>query len=731
MTRTFMGELLRTALALGVIACWGAVFTLLLPKALRRTFALAIPVTGAAGFITVSHWLNPFMSSGTSGMVLSIGGLVALGVLAWSRRSDIGVGPRELLLMLLLCAAALPGVALTAKHLRSAEAAGLDFASPNHDGFYFSAVDDWLLHHRSSAVPSITSSASSADGPADGPAVAYQTFKRWGEGSLQTIPSAIAGGQTSDHWQLLTACWLMLWPGALYLLLRGWGAKHRSAVVGGLAGGAIATAFGMVSYAVLNQNGPLILGMGLMIAAVGSLGLYLRQDSAGPALAVVLAVPLVGWIGTYFEFAAVGVVLIAVLVVLQENVRTLALWRSLVVYGVSAVVIGVLPFLNAVRGTLVVGGAKPTWFSYFSGGTLQANAAKLLGLRPVDTLPVAPASHELFRVVLVAVLGIVVIGVAMVWKQARYSLLALIIVVGGFWYTQSRGDTNYTANRLILMLVVTVAMLSVGASAAVSVDWLRRRPDRPVYLTLAPLAAFALLAAIVIANSWHVVGASAGYFQAGRSVTAEDAEAVSWLRDLGGPAGGDVQIATTRYAKQLILMDRTRQARDTSWASLFRDYAMVTTFDSQDPPGYVLTDSDSLVIGHPVKVKGNGSWVLYRLTTPSAIVSPPSSLAQSQVGPQSVVWSGVTGDSAVAMSSGCPSFDLGLSSADHVAVTYSVSDDANSAAPTALDLGPAPNPLVVTRSGDGGLTLRVSSTSQAPVAIKVAAPATCAASGAG
>ena len=81
------------------------------------------------------------------------------------------------------------------------------------------ARGDWLLHNPATAVPDIGDSPASQDGPADGPASNYQPFKRWGEASLQTIPSALVGGRTSSHWQFLTASWLLLWPGSLFLLL--------------------------------------------------------------------------------------------------------------------------------------------------------------------------------------------------------------------------------------------------------------------------------------------------------------------------------------------------------------------------------------------------------------------------------------------------------------------------------------------------------------------------------
>jgi hypothetical protein len=723
-----MGQVLRAALAVGVICAWGGVFTLLLPTSLRRTFALAAPSTGAALFIALSHWLNPVMTSRTSGLILSIGGLVALATLGVIRRRDLGFGLRDVGLMALLCAAALPGIALVTSHLRHSETPGLVFASPNHDAFYFSAVDDWLLNNRSTAVPDIGNSSASANGPADGPAASYQPFKRWGEGALQTIPSAVSGGRTSEHWQLLTACWLLLWPGAVYLLMSGWGSRRRSsAVVGGVAGGALASVFGIVSYAILNQNGPLILGMGLMVAAIGTLGIYLRTTGSGLMFAALACIPFVGWLGTYFELAVIGAPLIVALVLLQKNLRTPAPWKALLTFGICTAIIGLVPVFNAMNGFLVVGGAKPTWPSYFSNGTLQANVAKLLGVRPIDSLPAAPDDYEALRIGLVAMLSLISCGIAMTWREARISILMMIIPVASYWYLLSRGDTNYTSNRVVLMLAVTVAMLSVAAAAVRTDEWLRCRDSHPAYLALVPVVAYALLYGAAVANSLHVVRTSVDFSVPGRATTRDDAAAIGWINALGGPSGSNIQIATARYAKQLILLDLTRDKEDTSWASLFRDYATVTSFDDPGAPVYVLTDRNALVIGRADKTRQNSTWALYELHGPSAIVTQPKSMEQSPGPGHSVTWTGLPGDSAVAMSAQCSAFTLQLSSADGSdrELAASVSDDADQTTATPITIGADPTPLEVVRVGDGGMTLRLTSSEGTPAALVVDAPSSC------
>jgi hypothetical protein len=241
------------------------------------------------------------------------------------------------------------------------------------------------------------------------------------------------------------------------------------------------------------------------------------------------------------------------------------------------------------------------------------------------------------------------------------------------------------------------------------------------------VVAYALLYGAAVANSLHVVRTSVDFSVPGRATTRDDAAAIGWINALGGPSGSNIQIATARYAKQLILLDLTRDKEDTSWASLFRDYATVTSFDDPGAPVYVLTDRNALVIGRADKTRQNSTWALYELHGPSAIVTQPKSMEQSPGPGHSVTWTGLPGDSAVAMSAQCSAFTLQLSSADGSdrELAASVSDDADQTTATPITIGADPTPLEVVRVGDGGMTLRLTSSEGTPAALVVDAPSSC------
>ncbi|MFZ4517533.1 MAG: hypothetical protein ACOYOP_04050 [Microthrixaceae bacterium] len=696
MTSAAVTSLLRAGLALAICVAAGLPLVALAPRRLHRTLLPALPVAGVVTVVVLAHWLTLAAPYRWTAWLL-VAAVVVADVVVLARPSlRPDVDRRTVLAAVVLLAAAMPGVAILASNARAETAAGLRFTSANHDAYYFSAVADWLVGNPNLAVPTIASTNRSPQGPAEDPARAYQSFKRWGEASVQGLPTALAGGRTSEHWALLTAGWLLLLPGAVFLLARGLGAGGTPALAAGVLAGLLVGGGGVLQYLVLNQNGAFVLGLPLLVAAGGALTSAVRAPERDRRAQAVAAVFLAGWLGTYFEYGilAVPFLLAAVLVVRPGGIARLA--RCLGAVAAATVVVGVLPLVNTLRGLLVVGGARPTWASYFGGDTPMEVIAKLVGQRSLDDLPVPPPGWWTGAALVLLAGWVLAVVAALWWRPTRWVLPPVAVVAAGYWYTQSRGDTNYIANRVVAMGLALVGVLAVvGAAAAVlaparvargtarsgegdpAADPVAdpgpdlRAPARPALAWGAGAVAL-LMVATGLVSSRTMVGDLTAWALPGRSLTVADREAAGWVREFGGADGARVAVATGDFVPQLLLLDQLRDLPDVGWPVLRPDYTDKWSFGSTEPPAYVLADRRSMVTGDLPELRSNDRWALYALQGTGAVVSPPAGMASVPGPPGSLRWTGPSATLGVVATATCGRVDLAVRSATAAAQPFAV-----------------------------------------------------------
>lgn len=676
MTSAAVTSVLRAALALALCCAAGLPLVALAPRRLHRSLLPALPAAGVVTVVVVAHWLTLAAPYRWAAWLL-LAAVVVGDVVVLARPSlRPAVDRRTVLVGVVLLAAALPGVAILASNARVAPAAGLRFTSSNHDAYYFSAVADWLVEHPNTAVPSIGTTNRSPEGPAEDPTRAYQTFKRWGEASVQGLPTALAGGRTSEHWALLTAGWLFLLPGAVFLFARGLGAAGTPALAGGVLAGLLLGAGGVLQYLVLNQNGAFVLGLPLLVAAAGALTLAVRAPERDRRAQVVAAVFLAGWLGTYFEYGILVVpfLLPAVAVVRPGSIARLA--RCLGAVALTTALVGLVPLFNTLRGLLVVGGARPIWASYFTGDAPMEVVAKLVGQRALEDLPVpSPGWGTAAAVVLLAGWVLAVVA-AMWWRPTRWVLPPVALAAAAYWYSQSRGDTNYIANRVVAMGLALVGVIAlVGAAATVlsparGTDGAAEHPPgtdlpaprRPALAAVGAVVA-TLVVAVGLASSRTMVGDLTAWALPGRSLTTADREAAGWVREFGGPGGARVAVAVGDFVPQLLLLDQLRDLPDVGWSVLRPDYTDRWSFGSAQPPSYVLTDRRAMVAGDLPEVRSNARWALYELEGEGAVVSPPAGMASVPGPPGSLRWTGSAATLGVVTTRTCGRVELSVRSA--------------------------------------------------------------------
>lgn len=706
MTSAFAEQIGRSLLALVVVVLAGVPLVALAPRRLHAVLLPALPVAGVVAIVVVAHWITLVLPYRVAAWIVA--GAAVLGTvltLAVPRRRP-AVRARHVGLAVLLAASALPAVALLNVPARTADAAGLRFTSANHDAFFFSAVDDWFVERRSVDTPDIAASNRSVDSPAVAPVESYESFRRWGEASIQALPASLLGGGTSRHWSMLTSLWLLLLPGAAYLLIRGLGAGAAPAAVAGCLTGLLVCGGGVVLYTVLNQNGPFLLGLPLVVGAAGALALVAGRDRTDLRAVGVASVFLAGWLGTYFELAVIAAPLFLATVLVVRRLPWPAFARSLGLVAGGTALLGLVPLLNAARGLVVVGEARPEWQSFFVDDSRFVVLSKLVGQRSLEDFPVSEPRLTAAATVVLASFWLLAVLTCLWWRPTRWALPAVGVVGAAYWWTQSRGVTNYIANRVVAMTLPVLGLLALGG--AVTVVWASSgrtgRLLRPSAVVVAVVAV-----ATGLFSGREQVRSTTDWAVPGRSSTADDVQAASWVAELGGPEGGRVAISTADFVRQLILLDLTREESDVGWSVLRPDYAEQWGFSSERRPRYVLADQGSLVVGGLPVVRSNGRWVLYALEGTGAVLTPPGGMAVGS-GPAGLTrWTGAAGLIGVAATPDCAGFDLVLSSAGppSQAAEIRIGESIDDARVRSLDIGVAQQQLLVPTPGDGTVAVEI------------------------
>ncbi|MET0663270.1 MAG: hypothetical protein ABWZ42_09080 [Ilumatobacteraceae bacterium] len=689
MSEVFVHQAVRAVGLVVLCALAGFPLARLAPVDLRRPALLAAPVGGAAALVVLEQWVGVVWPMRTGAWAIIAVIAASIGVSLWVRRDGIASDVRALLAGLALCAVALPGVVGVWNAHRHAEVGGLRFATANHDGYYFDATADWVLENTIFDVPTVGTSADDADTPAVSVVEQYEPIRKWGEQTLQALPAALLGGEVSAHWNVVSSAWLFFVPGALLLLGVGVGLRRPtwSAAIAGF----VVTTSGGVLYSVHNQNSPLILGVPVALAAVAWLAVVLRSpERPSRWVYAAAAVAIAAWVGTYYELAVVVAPLVVGLVLAERVPFARLVRRTAIVVGVALVACPVA-FLDLAHGATTVAGASSVWPDRYGDVAGWTIAGRIVGLSPLDPVPIGALPGYRWAVAIVLAGWVVVVAILAVHqRRIGLALLVLTLVAGAYWYMSGRGDAHYIANRVVLMWAVFAGGLAVLGAA----DWMLRSRS----WLLVPFGAFAALSAFGGIKVAVDVGA---YHVAFRSATAQDAEAARWVAD-AEVDGQRVAVATPNYVDQLVMMDMLRSDDGTDWLGMFTDYATVPYYVDDAPAANVLTPATSVSSDPAAFIRGNAGWALARLDPASVVVGadPGSAIVDDQVltatGP-SVRLNATNG-------SACASWEADVALPgirDAVDVPLTAGRDLNAGAGSVVALGAAPRTVRFTPVAPG------------------------------
>ncbi len=465
--------------------------------------------------------------------------------------------------------------------------------SANNDAFYYVAIADWLSEHPATDVPLVSPSpAVSPTPPSYFPARSQLVAHlRIGQELVQAGVDVVIDHPAVDTWYPLTSLWILLLPTAGYgvavaLRIRRWAG----------VGAGLATSISAVTILQLaNQNSDALFGVLVMpfaaAAVVSSLG------AKPPVPRWLAAIALVAAVGSYTEYLPlVGPALVVALLIRPPRSLLAALKRLPLLLAVAAVA-GPFIWYDAVRSLIYLGGVA-NGVSVFDGVGSGAILNRFLGTNGVT----APFTAEPMTPVLVAVLAVGVLA-ALVASRRRPYLLVLAVwppLLAYYLVELAARHSGYTQQRVVglyVPLLMFVTAYGYDRLADVVARFTAERPDalrRGLQGVVAAVAVLGLLAfGLVNARADRRQQLTAVALR--RHVDPSFSDAASWVRELGGPDGRDVDVLVAEFFDQLWLTDALRREEDTQYPILYTSYMGCNSYWSKSVRRYLLVDRSTFV----------------------------------------------------------------------------------------------------------------------------------------
>jgi hypothetical protein len=554
---------------------------------------------------------------------LVVASLVLVAATVARRRAPLGDALREWrglvtsLLVGFVCA--VPFLAIMA----GAHTSALVHLSGNHDGFFFTAIPEWLRSHTLIGSPHVM-----ADGHPPGTPLLGSTWDlvqqgswRVGSDSYTAALSRISGLGPLGLWFPLTLIYFVSFTAAASALAAGLGARRWLAPI--VAGIATASAGGLGE--VLDQHTPTLLALAVVLVLVAELlrASELTGEEASPLL---VAIGLGAVTAVYTELFALVALPIAVLIVRPwwHRRRIDVRWIGAVLAWV--VVLAGAPCGRALHG--ITGGNSPKGFR----SSFRAQDGWFNGLRSLASGSLgSPVSWSgatwVDRAAVVGFVAALVVGLFAACSTGRarafWSVLVVNVVMG-WWVLGRSAYSGYPQQRFMEW---SGPLLVIGAL----VGWsslarrLRQRSDARWPAASAWASGTILVVAIALVAVPGVKRATGIEDDPSRRVDRSVTEVAGWVgaRD---PKGANTVVYARDYFTNLWTPYVLRHRPRTAYLSIYRDYYELNHFGRIAGRRWLLVDRAALADARIPKgalVEQNERFGLIDLATGPVVVTVP------------------------------------------------------------------------------------------------------------
>ncbi len=496
----------------------------------------------------------------------------------------------------------------------------------NHDGYFFTAVPQWLSDHTTLGGSGLVADGSAVDTPLLGSTWDVFWNGRWRVGSdaLTSAASRLVGGEADRVWMSMAISYLVVLVAAAQAMARSLGlSAARSLVAAAVVGTAAATLD-----AVVDQHTPTVLALALLVVLAIELwrGATSDDDGASPFLVALCAGAVAA---VYVELLSLALLpLLAVTLVSWRRagrvdliwLRTTAVWSVVLagpawIRGLSGAATGSAP--GGFRSAFAAGDG---WFS-------SLNAFARGSSQPIVSI----SSVTALTAVAVTVFALVLVGGLVAtfrFGDHRVWWASLLVSVALWWFGLGFVDrSGYPQQRLVEW---GAPLLLLGA--LVGWDAISRRPitlagprTSPRVAKLTGVGVFALAALVLIGPGLE--RAARIEERPGRRVDGELAAAADWVAQRD-PIGGATLVLTSDYMMNLWTPFVLRDLPATSYLNVYREYFAVDHLGPAAGRRWLLLDREAFErasIPANSVVESNGRFVLVDLHSggPVELEVPP------------------------------------------------------------------------------------------------------------
>jgi hypothetical protein len=604
----------------------GVATIVLVPESQRSLLIPAAPVIGAAVLVVCLHLtglLLPVRLGIWLVVALCLTSLVVAGFRG-SLRSLLRLRP-IIQLALMSLVGALGAVLALIPSLTARTALAVQ-PSASNDAFYYIGVADWFRDNPITRSPVIGQSPSTGtDSPAFGPAA--ETLRlglRFGQELVNAGISELLGRDPVSTLSPLLAVYVLILPGGVWVL----GAAFRmSTAVRVLLAAALVTTFTMINQ-VQNQNADSILGTAMVPLVLGlcSVALFRRDDDKEPPLVPkwLAALSLSALVGTYTEYLVFVVAVLACLVLIGPRADfKVRLLRALSISGL-ALLIGPVIWFRAVQGLVLAAGLS---LQETAASDLTTVVGLIVG--PYDTLASGQPQDRIGHVTtlglqVAALLVAIGLVIGLVTIRSRALTIGVLVAAAGAVYIGLRGNAYITGRAADMITPLVVIAAVVGWSVAI--ESISRRRSVPVRYAGLGIAAAASVSVIAVA-AVSIVQFTDTYASDDRVVSADYAQAASWIDRIEQDDGSNVTVATASIEQQLWITDALRELPDVSYVNLrgdlgYRSDLSMTSFWDGEVDRYLLVGPGAFVAQGATVIESNTTFSLVDLDAPATVVVP-------------------------------------------------------------------------------------------------------------
>lgn len=531
-------------------------------------------------------------TAGLAGTSAAAGAL--LGVGAWRRPARLVPTRAELGPFAVATIAAVAATAPVLLIVAGARSTALVHLGGNHDGFFFTAVPEWLTGHRAVGGPGIR-----ADGTPTGvPMYAsvwdhYQATRTRVGGELLTAFTARAtGAQVLNTWLPVTLA---------FQALLALGAQRLAAVLWrpgwwSVLAGAVAATSAHALGAVVDQHTPTLVATAFALVLVAEVHRATRRvDPSWSPLVVALLAS--GVAATYGElFALLAVPLAALVVVRSVRHRRVEArrWAAAVAWCLP---LAAIPWWRAFQGA--TGTPAPAGYeSHVAASRGAYPALRSAALGPAATAGSWATAGAASRLLVATFTAALVIGLALVVARgrARPWWAGLVAAVGGGWWWFGRWEhSGYPQERFVQWAMPVLALGAVAGWATLVGPGHRPDPDPVPDRAAGPgrrprraLGAGAVAACAVVAGPGLLAGARLDD-DPSRRVDASATAPATWVAERD-PEGADTVVWAADYPNNLWSPFVLRDADRTAYVSIYEDYYDVRSFGRMSGRRWLLLD---------------------------------------------------------------------------------------------------------------------------------------------